>query len=141
MAKKLIFGYLDHSKRHFCGFWMIEHEWYAGQSLQTIHFYWNTQFQANPMHKTQENDQNVIFCYLDHPKRHFCDFWMSVTIGQSCTPFISMIIRYFKSIRLSEIKKMAKKLIFGYLDHSKRYFRGFWMIKHECYHWPILHTV
>jgi hypothetical protein len=36
MVKNLIFGYLDHSKRHFHDFWMIQHEWYDGRLMHTI---------------------------------------------------------------------------------------------------------
>ena len=33
-AKNLLFGTLDHSKMHFCDFWMIQHEQYRGLTVK-----------------------------------------------------------------------------------------------------------
>ena len=46
-----------------------------------------------------------------------------------------------KSIRCTELKKMAKKHFFGYLDHSKMIFRGFWMIQHVRYGYQIVKDI
>ena len=51
---KTVFGCLDHSKRHFWGFWMIHYDWYNCQIMQTIWFYHDMQYQVNPMHRTCE---------------------------------------------------------------------------------------
>ena len=36
MAKNLFFDPLDHSKMHFCDFWMIQHERYDSEIVKTI---------------------------------------------------------------------------------------------------------
>ena len=50
--------------------------------------------------------------------------WSSMghTMANSCTPFSSIEICNIKSTRCTKLKKMAKNLVFGYLDHSKRHF-------------------
>ena len=106
------FWLFESFKKAFCNIRMIQHWWYDVQLMHNIYFCQNMQYQVNLIHQTQEIDQNLIFRFLDHSKRHFVIYeWSStsVTIGQSCTLFISMIIHTFKSIRLSEFKKMAKR--------------------------------
>ena len=61
---------------------------------------------------------------------------MTDTMAKSCRQFSYIIICIIKSIRCTEVKKMAKNIVFGYLDHSKRYFCDFWMIQHRLYYTP-----
>ena len=42
-VKNLAFGTLDHSKMHFCDFWMIQHEQYHGQTVNIIYYYLDMQ--------------------------------------------------------------------------------------------------
>ena len=57
-SKNLIFGYLDHSKRLFSDFWMIQHDFKDGQIVSTNHFYHNMQYEVNPMLQTREIGRN-----------------------------------------------------------------------------------
>ena len=66
---------------------------------------------------------------------------MADTMAKLCKPFSSIEICNIKSIRCTKFKKMAKNLIFGYLDHSKRHFCDFWMIHHGWYDDQIVQTI
>ena len=52
-------------------------------------------------------------------------------MANSCTPFSTFKICNIKSVWCTKLKKIAKNLVFDYLDHSKRHFSDFWMIHHE----------
>ena len=55
--------------------------------------------------------------------------------------FISIRLCNIKLTRQTKLKKMAKNLIFGYLDHSKMIFHGFWMIQHVRYGYQIVKDI
>ena len=56
MAKNLIFGYLDHSKMIFHGFWMIHYVQYCYQNVKDIKYYQNLQYEVHPTDQTQDID-------------------------------------------------------------------------------------
>ena len=74
MAQNLVFDYLDHSKRHFCDFQVIQHGRYNGQIMQTIYFYQHMHYQVNLMHQTQENGQKSHFWLFGSFKKAFLRF-------------------------------------------------------------------
>ena len=47
---------------------------------------------------------------------------MSVIPFKLCTPFSSINICNINLIQLTKLREIAKKLVFGYLDHPKRHF-------------------
>ena len=61
---QIVFGYLDHSKRHFWGFWMIHYDWYNCQIVHTIWFYHDMEYQVNPMHRTCEITKTLFVAIL-----------------------------------------------------------------------------
>ena len=89
------------------------------------------------------------------PKTSFLAIWISQNgifvvfewssmgdrMANSCTPFSSIKICNTKSIWCTKLKKKAKNLIFGYLDHSKRHFCGFWMILHGWHDDRLMYTI
>ena len=72
-SKNRVFGYLDHSKRHFSGFWMVQPDLYDVQSVDTVKSYQNMQYQVNRMHQTQEKVQKPHFWLFGSFKKAF--FW------------------------------------------------------------------
>ena len=69
------------------------------------------QYQVDPMLQTQETHFQIVQKYIFLISESSS---MSITIAKACKPF--------RSIKI--LKKMAKKLIFGCLGHSKRHFCG-----------------
>ena len=69
--------------------------------------------------------------------------WSSMgdTMANSYTRLISIKICNIKSMQCTKLKKMAKNLVFGYLDHSKRHFFEFWMIQHGWYDGQLIHII
>ena len=72
-SKNRVFGYLDHSKRHFSGFWMVQPDLNDVQIVDTVMFYQDMQYQVNRMHKTQEKVQKPHFWLFGSFKKAF--FW------------------------------------------------------------------
>ena len=62
MAKNLYYGSLNHSKMHFCDFWMIQHERYHSQMLRNILYYHNMRYEVNLMHQSWKSCQKPHFC-------------------------------------------------------------------------------
>ena len=89
--------------------------------------------------------KNLIFGPLNHSKMHFCDVWMIfrdlVTLPNVKKTFCTITICNTKSIQQTKLKKMAKNLYFGSLDHSKMHFCDFLMILHERYCSPIVKNI
>ena len=69
MAKNLVFGYLDHSKRRFSDFGMIQHGRYHGQLMHTIWFYQHMQYRVDPMHQTQDIGLKLIGSFKNAKSR------------------------------------------------------------------------
>ena len=81
------------------------------------------QKQVNPINQTQENGQKPHFWLFGSFKRgNLVTFEWSNSgymMALSSPSFSSIKICNIKSILYTKLKKMAKNLIFGYLDHSK----------------------
>ena len=71
LAKILLFGTLDHSKMHFCDFWMIQHVPYCSQIVNTILQYHNMQYQVDPRDQTPDIGQNPPFWHFGSFKNAF----------------------------------------------------------------------
>ena len=91
--------------------------------LVYIWLYPNMQYQVDPIDQTAENGQkpqfwlfrsfqNAFLWFLNDPLR-------PGNIAECWRTFSSIKICNMKSIGRTKVKKMAKNLIFGYLDHSK----------------------
>ena len=145
IAKNLIFGLLDHSKKHFYDLCMILHDLVTlpkvGKHLVLSQY-------AISRRSNRPNSRKW-------PKTSFLAFWIiqkcifllfkwsriSDTIAKSFRPFSFIKICNIKSIWCTKLNKLAKNLIFGYLYHSKRLFCVFWMIQHGWYDGQLMHTI
>ena len=112
MTKNLYFGSLDHSKIHFCEFWMILYERYYSPVVSTIKI--SSMKHIRPA-KLKKIAKNLYFGSLDHSKMHFFDFWMIQHDQKLLTPFSTIIICNMKSIRPTKLEKLTK----DWRDHSK----------------------
>ena len=110
--KNLACAYLDHSKRHF--WWILNNPtrvitWTShGDYLVQSEY---MQYQANPMHRSQENDQKQFLAVWIIQKGIFEVLEWSITtdtIAKSCRPFGSIMICNIKSIRCTELVKSQK---------------------------------
>ena len=104
--------FLDHSKIHFCEFWMILHERYYSPVVSTIKICSMKHIRPTKLKKMAKN---LYFGSLDHSKMHFFDFWMIQHDQKLLTPFSTIIICNMKSIRPTKLEKLTK----DWRDHSK----------------------
>ena len=92
-------------------------------------------YQVDPTDQTQENGQKPRFLLFWSFKNIFLWFlndpsWPS-RVGTCCRIFSTTTICKIKSIRQTKLKKMAKNLFFGTLDHSKMDFCDLWMVLND----------
>ena len=103
--------------------------------FENINFYQNLQYQLDPSDQIYENDQKPHFWLFGSVINEFLSFlndhsW-SVNLVKCWRTFSSITICNIKWIQLTKHMKMAKSLIFGFSDHSKMHFYGFWMILYD----------
>ena len=103
------------------------------------------QYQVVQTDQTAENGQKTHFWLFGSFKNPFLRFlndplWPG-NLAEHWRTFSSIKICNIKSIGLTKVKKTAKNLIFGYLDHSKMISCGFWMIQHVPYWSRIVSTI
>ena len=134
MAQNLVFDYLDHSKRHFCDFQVIQHGRYNGQIMQTIYFYQHMHYQVNLMHQTQENGQKSKFWLFGSFKKSFLWFlndpaWV---IWWKTHEHHLVLLKYPISSQSDapNLRNWAKTSFLAIWIIQKGYFCGFWMIQH-----------
>ena len=94
------------------------------------------QYQVDPTDQTPENGRKPLFWHFGSSKHAF--FWllnecsnMSDIMAKLLGSFSIIKICNTRLIRSTKLKKMAKNLFFGSLDHSKMPFCDFWMIHHD----------
>ena len=80
------------------------------------------QFEVDPMQETKEKGQKPHFWLIGSFKKAFLCFFLMIPGMGNMTAHLSRsfsIIKIcnLKSIRYTKLKKMAKNLVFGYLDH------------------------
>ena len=113
--------------------------------LENIKYYHNMEYQVDPTVQTPENGQKRLFWLFGSFKNAFLWFlnepsWHG-NIAESWKTFSTITICNIKSIQQTKLKKMAKNLFFGSLDHSKMHFPDFWMIQHKRYDCQIVKTI
>ena len=93
------------------------------------------QYQVDLTDQTPENGQKPLFWAFGSFKNAFLislnDPSWPGNIGESWKTFSSITICNIKSIQQTKLKKMAKNLFFGLLDHSKMHFCHLWMIHRD----------
>ena len=145
MAKNLFFGSLDHSKMNFCDIWMIFHDLVmlsnAGEHLVLSHYAISSPSNRPNSRKRQKTLIFGFFCINYANYAYFINYAWPLTMVKCWKTFCTIIIRNIKSYWGPKLKKMAKNLIFGSSDHSKRHFCDFWMIQHTRYHGQIVKTI
>ena len=98
------------------------------------------QYQVDPTDQTQENGQKPLFWPFRSFKKAFLrslnDPSWPGNIAESWKTFSTITICNIKSIQQTKLKKTAKNLFFGSLDHSKMHFCDSWMILHDMVRWP-----
>ena len=91
------------------------------------------QYQVDPTDQTQENGQKPHFWPFGSFKNGYLwslnDPSWPGNIAESWKTFSTITICNIKSIQQTKLKKTAKNLFFGSLDHSKMHFSDFWMIQ------------
>ena len=93
------------------------------------------QYQLDQTDQTRENDQKPLFWPFGSSKNAFLrslnDPSWPGNIAGSWKTFSTITICNIKSIQQTKLKKMAKNIFFGLLDHSKMHFCDLWMILHD----------
>ena len=92
------------------------------------------QYQTNESNQTQLTEQKTHFGLFHIIHANYAKLiilTLTDNIIKSWRPFSTIKICNMKSIKWTNLHKMAKNLIFGSLDHSKTHFEGFWMTQHD----------
>ena len=89
--------------------------------------------QVDPTDQGPENDKKPLFWLFGSFKNAFLrslndPIWPG-NAAQSWKTYSAITICNIKSIQQTKLKKTAKNLFFGSLDHSKMHFSDFWMIQ------------
>ena len=135
MTKNLFLGSLDHSKMQYCAPWMILHDLVmlpkVGKHLVLSQYAISSRSNRPNSRKWPKTSfwafgsfKNAFLWSLNDPS------WPG-NIAESWKTFSSITICNIKSIQQTKLKKMAKNLFFGSLDHSKMHFSDFWTIPHD----------
>ena len=115
--------------------WLIQ---WPNRADHLVLLYYAISSQSDTPKSRKQPETSFLAIWIIH-KGIFLIFECSImtdTMAKWYWPFSSIIICNIKSIRCTEVKKMAKNIVFGYLDHSKRHFSDFWMIHYDWYKWP-----
>ena len=91
-------------------------------------------WQDDPSQHLEYCWSGTIWCvswFLNDPSWHgkVATCWKTLSTITTC---------HIKSIKQTKLKKTAKNLFFGSLDHSKMHLRDFWMILHDLVRLPIV---
>ena len=100
--------------------------------LGNIKYSHNMQYQVDPTDLTPENGRKPIFWLFGSSKSAFLwslnDHSWPGNVVKCWKTFIAITLCNIKSIQQTKLKKMAKNLFCGSLDHSKLPFCDLWMI-------------